>query len=138
MKKVILNKCYGGFSLSDLAYKRYAKKSGIKLFKYEMYINADTVSCEFRKVKNSDSLLFSYYVTKDLGKTTNELPKDYCFTLGRENREDPVLIEVIEELGEKANTKFSDLKIVEIPDDLDYVIDDYDGIETLHEKVQVW
>lgn len=62
----------------------------------------------------------------------------FDFYLDAEHREDPVLIEVIEELGEGANTKFSKLKIVEIPADMEYVIDEYDGIETLHQKVQEW
>jgi hypothetical protein len=30
------------------------------------------------------------------------------------------------------------LVVVEIPDGLDYVIDDYDGFETLHERVEEW
>lgn len=46
--------------------------------------------------------------------------------------------ECVEELGEKANGKYSRLEVVEIPDGLDYVIDDYDGIETLHENVRCW
>ena len=43
-----------------------------------------------------------------------------------------------ETLGEKANTRFSDLKIVEIPDGVDYEIDEYDGIESIHEKHRSW
>ena len=48
------------------------------------------------------------------------------------------MIEVVEELGEKASGRFGNLKVVEIPDDLEYVIDEYDGIETLHQKVKEW
>ena len=53
-------------------------------------------------------------------------------------REDEKLIKIIEELGEDANSSFSNFKIVEIPDDMKYVIDDYDGVETLHEDVETW
>ena len=31
-----------------------------------------------------------------------------------------------------------DIVVMASTDDLDYVIDDYDGIETLHQKVQEW
>ena len=46
--------------------------------------------------------------------------------------------EVVEELGEKANGRFADLQVVEIPDGMIYDIDNYDGIEKLHESVRVW
>ena len=46
-------------------------------------------------------------------------------------RADPILIEVVEELGEKANTRFSDLQIVDIPVGELYRIDEYDGLETV-------
>ena len=57
--------------------------------------------------------------------------------LDGKHRFDPILIEVIEELGDAASGKYSELRVVEIPDDVaeDYMIDDYDGIEILHKKV---
>ena len=54
------------------------------------------------------------------------------------HREDPVLIEVVEELGDRANSPFSKLVVVDIPDGMEYEIDDYDGVETLHQKVEKW
>ena len=53
-------------------------------------------------------------------------------------RNDPVLIKVVEALGEKANGTFAELKIVEIPDGTDWEIDEYDGSETIHEKHKSW
>ena len=53
-------------------------------------------------------------------------------------REDATLIECVEELGEKANGDCAKLEIVEIPDNLKYTIDCYDGYETLHEDVQTY
>ncbi|WP_322935099.1 hypothetical protein [Listeria monocytogenes] len=41
------------------------------------------------------------------------------------------MIATIEELGKTANGSYSDLKIVEIPDGSDFIINDYDGIETV-------
>ena len=138
MKKVILNKCYGGFDVSKEAYMLYAKKKGLTLYLYESeFINKKFI---YKKINNDDSI-FRHYFTKDMGdniEINNEDYEKYCLYLRDEHREDPILIEVIEELGEKANGRFGNLKIVEIPDDLDYVIDEYDGIETLHQRVQEW
>lgn len=55
-----------------------------------------------------------------------------------ELRTDEKLIECIETLGYKANRRYSELEVVEIPDDVDWEIDDYDGIETIHEKHKSW
>lgn len=49
------------------------------------------------------------------------------------------LIAAIKKVGlAKANGEFSDLSIVEIPDDIDFYIDDYDGMESIHEKHKSW
>ena len=32
--KIILNKCYGGFDVSDKAYELYAEKRGISIYRY--------------------------------------------------------------------------------------------------------
>jgi hypothetical protein len=53
-------------------------------------------------------------------------------------RNDPILVQVVKELGKKANGDYADLKIVEIPDDVEWYISDYDGLETVHEKHRSW
>jgi hypothetical protein len=45
------------------------------------------------------------------------------------DRTDPVLIQVIEELGDKANDTFSKLRIIDLPEGTMYRIDEYDGRE---------
>lgn len=139
MKKVILNKCYGGFCVSKEAYELYAKKKGLDLFCYELDIK--DIRHHIYKYTKEDNGLFINFFTKDFGNNveiTDEDYKKYNLYLDTRHREDPILIEVIEELGKKANGRCGKLKIVEIPDGLDYVIDDYDGIETLHQRVQEW
>ena len=65
--------------------------------------------------------------------------KQEALSLGNyENRNNPDLIKCVEELGEAANGEFSKLKIVEIPDDVDWVIENYDGVEWVSEKHRVW
>ncbi len=55
------------------------------------------------------------------------------FRLGVGCREDPILIEVIEKLGDKVNERCSDLKVEKIflcPGE-DYDINEYDGLENI-------
>lgn len=54
------------------------------------------------------------------------------------DRTNPVLVEVVEQLGEAADTDASELKVVEIPDDVEYTIEDYDGIEWVAEVHRTW
>lgn len=137
MKKVILNKDYGGFGISKKGYELYVKKKGLDLYMYE----TEFMGKDFIYKKTDNDVLFTQYFTKDFGDNADISEKDYRhynLNLDEGHREDPILIEVLEELKEEANGNYSNLKIVEIPDDLDYVIDNYDGIETLHQKVQEW
>lgn len=55
-----------------------------------------------------------------------------------ENRSDPKLVLCVEELGAKANGMFSHLKVVEIPDGVDYIIQEYDGMESIAERHRTW
>lgn len=54
------------------------------------------------------------------------------------SRTDPVLVRVVEELGEEANDSYSELKIVEIPDNVEWQIEEYDGAEWVAEKHRTW
>jgi hypothetical protein len=52
-------------------------------------------------------------------------------------RDDPYLVQVVEELGESANGKYSQLKVVEIPDDVNWYIHDYDGVENIKSLLEL-
>jgi hypothetical protein len=54
------------------------------------------------------------------------------------DRTNPFLIETVEELGDEANGWLSELKVVEIPDDVEYTIEEYDGAEWIAEKHRTW
>ena len=136
--KVILNKCYGGFDVSQEAYELYAKKKGIEIFTYKLECVNDKPI--YRKTDTGSSI-FTITFTKDFGdciELSDDNSKKYFLELRGSHREDPVLIEVVEELGKRANSPFSKLVVVDIPDGMEYEIDDYDGVETLHEKVKKW
>lgn len=56
-----------------------------------------------------------------------------------EKRSHPDLIKVVRELGDDANSYFSDLVIVDVPRKLDEIyISSYDGKETIREKHETW
>jgi hypothetical protein len=54
------------------------------------------------------------------------------------DRNDPTLISLVEELGEDSWGKFAELKVVEIPDDVEWEIEEYDGMEWISEKHRTW
>jgi len=54
------------------------------------------------------------------------------------DRSDPALIQAVEELGEDANGACAELKIVEIPDGVEYSIEEYDGLEHIAEVHNTW
>lgn len=53
-------------------------------------------------------------------------------------RDDPKLVEAVEKLGNEANGMFAELEVVEIPDDVEWEIDEYDGNETIDEVHRSW
>lgn len=91
--KIVINKKFGGFGLSDEAVRYYAELQGID----PMYVE------------------------------TWEILRD-----------DPFLVTTVEALGPAANGAHAKLKIVEIPDGVDWEIMEYDGMESIHEKHRSW
>lgn len=53
-------------------------------------------------------------------------------------RDDPRLVQVVEEMGDAANSRYSNLKVIEIPDDVKWHVHEYDGFESLHEDHRSW
>ena len=116
--KVAINKQYGGFGLSDKAFEKLLQLKGI----------------EFEKVADKDFESSHYYAKGHAGDDEYYLSQ-YEYD---EPRNDPDLIAVIEELGEEANGFASSLTIVEIPDDVEWQVEDYDGLEWVAEKHRRW
>ena len=102
MTKIVYNSCYGGFSLSDEAVELYLTLRNMPLTK-EVYSSTYSL----------------YYVGGDY------------FSSSLISRTDPYLVQVVEVLGERANGKFADLKIVEVPEGCLYRINKYDGNESV-------
>jgi hypothetical protein len=89
--KIVINREFGGFGLSEDALEEYCERKGI-----------------------NDILL-------------HQIPRD-----------DPILVEVVEEMGSDANDRYSVLKVVEVPDEVNWVIEENDGLEWVAERHRTW
>ena len=91
--EILVNRCFGGYGLSDEVLELYKSKKGI---------------------------------TDDI----------YCWDI---ERDDPVLIESVKEVGiEKSANWMAELEIVNVPDDIEWTIEEYDGKEWIAEKHRTW
>ena len=136
MQKIVINNCYGGFSLSEKGLTRYLELKGKNAFFYKY--NFD--SRKYTKVPRGKDDFFSTCFTKDYGNIVSDLEvnKDDLFSAREINRDDPDLIRVVEELGEEANGHNASLKIIEIPSDVKWIIEEYDGSEWVAEEHRTW
>ncbi len=131
--KLVINSCYGGFGLSPKALKRYLELKGKQAYFYKQTkYNCSDNYVEFQRIDNVENLneLFIYCTTDDQGKVINNFP-DNTFSSRDIPRNDKHLIQVVEELGAKANNICSKLKVVEIENSRWYKIDEYDGYESI-------
>lgn len=117
--KVAINRCYGGFGISDVAFEKLLTLKGIEF---------ESTPADSHLIGNS------YYQRGHVGDDEYYL-SEYDMT---STRNDPDLIAVIEEMGEAANGGFSELRIVDIPDDVEWTVEEYDGIEWVAEKHRTW
>jgi len=151
--KVVINKCFGGFSLSALAIKRLSELEG-----KECYFYKHNFSNTYKKIPIEDCkgyTMWSAFTEGDedkLNEFLNTYPQD--FSNGKDEydetyelisldirpniRHDKLLVMVVEELGDKANGMCAELEVIKIPDDVDYEIVEYDGFEHIAEKHRTW
>lgn len=134
--KVVINRCYGGFDLSAKAFMRYAELRGFKLYRY---VDDTSYNSNNIKLYTEDMVepYISYYYTNP-NLTCHPDDGNEMFDKWGIKRNDPILVQVIEELGNKANGPCAKLSVVNIPDDVEWEISDYDGIETVEEKHKTW
>jgi len=131
--KIVINKRFGGFGLSEKALLELARRGSefitLKTPEYYFGCTIDEVEAHM-----ADPIRRICPVVLHEGQVVCAAPSsgnDYL-------RADPVLVSVVEAMGKKANGQFADLAVVDIPDDAEWEIDDYNGAETIEEKHRSW
>ena len=140
--KVVINSCFGRFNLSEEAYEKLIEW-GIPVRKY-IEQKRDPVTRLFLDEHANDGLvIFDRLLTppeerEPIFNSMLRLCGRYWDMWIKKDRTNPLLIRLVEELGEKVNGRCAELKIVEIPDSVEWVISEYDGNETVEEKHRSW
>lgn len=141
--KVVINRCFGGFGLSALAEDELIGKcSHIELVEpIEYYGGPGSKYYEVNKECLSPDRWRESY-ERDLrgeglarfydGKVISDNHRDEA------NRSCSALVGVVERLGAAASGKFAHLKVVEVPDGVEFEISEYDGIEHIAEAHRTW
>lgn len=91
MKKIVINSCYGGFSLSDFC-------------------------LQLLRERKNDPDLNEWYLARD----------------------DHDLVAIVEQYQKESWGRFAQLKIVNIPEDVEWTITEYDGKEHVAEVHRTW
>ena len=102
--KVVINVCFGGFSVSDAV----MEKLGLPITEGR---NWNCLDNEDFGIESSD---YNAY------------------------RSDPRLVAAVEELGTAADGSLAELRVVELPDGVEWTIEEYDGTEWVAEKHRTW
>lgn len=120
--KLVINRFFGGFGLSEAGMRRYFELKG-----WTLYIeNAGSWSATYWKVPPEDRQRYNAeYEQKSV--YAGDIPRD-----------DPELVCVVEELGSAANGSCAELAVVEIPDGTEWQIEEYDGNEHVAESHRTW
>ena len=154
--KIVINACFGGFSLSRKAIKLLAEKHGRECYffgharnpdggrDFDRYGPDDDQSMFFNAfdIPNPNEVLTRskpwHEMTSDEKDAQNNLYDKHSLDTRPDNRTDPLLIEVVEQLGAAANGDCAELKVIEIPDGIEYEIQEYDGNESVHQVHASW
>jgi len=113
--RIVINTCHGGFGLSREAQLQYLELAGIPY------------TLEEQPDRDTQNRLGSRIMVNGKQFFVHDIPRD-----------DPALVSVVRQLGSKAWGEYAKLKVVKIPRDVDWYIDEYDGKEWVAEKHRTW
>jgi hypothetical protein len=143
VRKVVINDTFGGFGLSHEAILAYLDKCGLPVWTEQ-------------NTKFAGLIPFTYYLVPPEERIKGDPDNWHEMTLAERQahnaaysktvfhdrdiaRDDPYLVQVVEELGsERASGRHAKLKIVEIPAEVEWEISEYDGNEHVAEKHRTW
>lgn len=138
IRKVVINSCFGGFGLSDAAMKAYWARKGKTAHSVgsRMFVSHfdEPMPQEFALPEGQFMMPLDHPEYERYSKWYS----DHVLENSRIPRDDPDLIAVVEELGRAADGACASLEIVEIPGDVEWVIEEYDGNEHIAEAHRTW
>lgn len=120
-KKIVINRRFGGFGLSDAAVRLYAERKGVTLYPEK-------------------GITTRWWTTPPESRPAGDaawVPAHMLF-VDAIPRDDLDLVAVVEALGKKASDTYAEVGVVEIPDDVAWRIEEYDGYEHVAEVHRVW
>jgi hypothetical protein len=139
--KIVINRCYGGFGISHEGMMRYFEIKGQPVWPeqeggYFKHYTYWLLSPEDRmEVKQGDAF---YAMPLADRAAYNKLQSEQTVYQREVKRDDPALVQMVEEMGHKAWGDHAELKVVKIPDGIDWYIDEYDGVEVINEWHHCW
>lgn len=113
---IVINESYGGFGLSPAAQRLYLDRAKIS---YSLKSRGDRFSDE----QHGPYIILSNGVVWDSGRI---------------DRDDPILVDIVKELGEKADGSHASLKIVKVPANVKWEVHQRDGYEWIAERHRTW
>ena len=132
MREIVINTQYGGFGVSKKAFVRLRELNNEYAWKEtnegERYCRNGDCKClttpknQFNKYDSEGHIICDQFY----GHMSN-IPRD-----------DKQLVQVVKELGEEADGEYATLKVVKIPDNVEWVVKEYDGYEHIAEKHRTW
>lgn len=94
--KIVINRCFGGFNLSEEGEEEWLNRRGFTLQPEEFWTSLD-------------------------------IP-----------RNDPTLVQLVEEDAWRYGGPLSYLRVVAVPDGVEWVIEEHDGMEVVAERHRTW
>jgi hypothetical protein len=149
--KVVINASFGGFGISLEALRRLVEKKSslIRSLTPKKYYGGESLQY-INKDRWQENWNKEFVDYEDLGDGMMAHPqafnifKEGMLYLLDDNIDEKALrthndlIELIETMGQNASGFHAKLKIVEIPDNISWYIDNYDGLERISEAHKSW
>jgi hypothetical protein len=143
IRRIVINNQHGGFSLSQEAVLAYLDILGIPVWmeysdKFSSLMGPTYWLVPPGPDRVDTELKDWHKMSLSQKQSHNAKYSQQVFDVQSIARDDPYLVKVVQKLGKIADGKHAGLKIVEVPSDVDWTIDEYDGKEWVAEKHRIW
>lgn len=143
IRRVVINTQHGGFGLSGEGISRYLELLGLTVWKEDNEKYPSLGMATYWLVppgpdRVEDNPGNWHNMTLAERQAHNQKYSEQVFYDKDIARDDPILVRVVNELGDIAASKYASLKVVEIPAEVDWIIEEYDGAEWVAEKHRTW